>query len=82
MATVEETINAVIVELERSIVIHGDWTDYDRKRMVAAINGEYREFLRASRRNDEKGPHGMITEARQLAVVCIKYLTCRSNAQI
>jgi len=76
-STVEETIQGVIAEMERSIVIHGDWSDYDQKRMASAIVDEFREFLCAFSRGDETGPHGMIIEARQLAVVCIKYLVCR-----
>ena len=76
--TVEQVIEDVITELERSIMIHGNWEGYDRDRMAEAIMGEFKEFLTAWKENDETGEHGMIAEARQLATVCIKYLVCRS----
>lgn len=76
--TVDETIQDVIRELERSIVIHGDWNGYDRDRMIKAICNEFDELMSAWCLEDEAGEHGMIAEARQLAVVCIKYLVCRS----
>ena len=76
--TIDATIQSVITELERSIVIHGDWHNYNRSEMVNAITDEMMEFLDAVIVNDEAGVHGMLAEARQLAVVCIKYLVCRS----
>lgn len=77
--TVDQVIQGVIAELERSIVIHGDWSGYDRDRMAQTIMAEFREFLSAWQVNDETGEHGMIAEARQLATVCIKYLVCREG---
>lgn len=77
--TVEQVIGDLITELERSIIIHGDWSDYDQSQMVVAIMGEANEFFDAVKNSDEVGPHGMIAEARQLAVVCIKYLVSRDQ---
>lgn len=72
--TVEQVIEGVIAELERSITIHGDWRDYDRQAMYKAIRDEFEELQTAWYTGDDTGEHGMMNEARQLAVCCIKFL--------
>lgn len=79
--TVDEVIDAVIVELERSIVLHGDWSDYNRQAMYKAIRDEFEELQTAWYGGDDTGKHGMINEARQLAVCCIKFLICDTDSQ-
>lgn len=72
--TVDQVIEGVIAELERSVAIHGDWSDYDRHAMYRAIRDEFEELQTAWYGGDDTGEHGMINEARQLAVCCIKFL--------
>jgi hypothetical protein len=74
--TVEQVIEGVITELERSITIHGDWSDYSRHDMYRAIRDEFEELQTAWYGGDDTGEHGIINEARQLAVCCIKLLIC------
>lgn len=72
--TVEQVLEGIRTELERSVTIHGDWSDYDCHAMYRAIRGEFEELQTAWYSGDDTGEHGMINEARQLAVCCIKFL--------
>lgn len=74
MATVEQVLHAVRVEVERSTGLYGDWSDYSVDRMVHETMKEVRELLDAHNGNDVAGPHGMIPEGTQVAACLTKML--------
>jgi hypothetical protein len=49
-----------------------DWTGYDGDAMANALVGELMEMGEAESRGDVHGPHGMVREAIQVAVVALR----------
>ena len=76
MTSDDERLNSgirnLLQEYARSIQIHTDWRDYDDERCYTAVEDEFLEFRRAMITGDKDGPHGMVNESLQLAVVALK----------
>lgn len=49
-----------------------DWAGYDGEAMANALVGELMEMGAAEAQGDIHGPHGMIAEAVQVAVVALR----------
>lgn len=71
MKRLEEVIREVIQGVERSVVIHGEWPDYSRWRVLRVVAAEFWEVAWAVILN-RRGAHGMVDELRDLAVVSVK----------
>lgn len=59
-------------QIVMSVIKHGDWSGYSLPRMLWVLWGELFEVVIAVVRRDLHGPHGVVAEAAQVAVVCIK----------
>ncbi len=75
MEGVELAVAEISAGVNRSVVKHGDWSDYSVGRMIWVIGLEFWEVLWAVLRRDIHGPHGVVNELRDLAVTCIKGMT-------
>ena len=62
----------LLSEIDRSMVKHGDWADYDRGKICKAVSEEYQEFICAYIADDVTGQHGQALELLQLACVALK----------
>lgn len=58
--------------VNRSLALHGDWRDYGLSRIGWVVAGELWEVIWAMLRGDIHGEHGVISELRDLAIVCVK----------
>lgn len=65
-------LNAVRVEVDRSIVKHGDWADDTITQMTCRLIDEVQELLLAVNAHDIGGPHGVLVEATQVASCAVK----------
>ncbi|MDD2367035.1 MAG: hypothetical protein PHN84_12805 [Desulfuromonadaceae bacterium] len=78
--TVWEAFDDIIREYNRSVDLHGDWSDYTTEQMMAVIVNELMvEAGDAELRGDLHGPHGVICELSQVAVCCIKAIIVLSG---
>lgn len=59
-------------QIVRSVIKYGDWDGYSLARMLWVLLGELFEVAVAVVRRDLHGPHGVVAEVTQVAVVCIK----------
>lgn len=79
---VNDVIDLIMLERQRSLQIHGHWHAYPVDRMLDVTLEELIEAGEAEIRGDMLGPHGVIAELIQTASCCIKaveVLTARAN---
>ena len=67
--------------LIRSLIKHGHWSGYGLVRMVRVLLAELLEVAWALLRRDLHGPHGVVAEATQVAVVCLKIVHCLTKGE-
>lgn len=70
----DRAFSLVSDELQRSIVRHGDWSNYSVDQMLSVIAAEWIEVGEAEARDDLLGEHGMLSELAQVAACCVKAL--------
>lgn len=71
--THDEALMIVNEEYRKAVEKHGpDYKDNDE--FLCVLTEEFNEVLEAFKHNDINGKHGVITEAAQLAVVCLKMI--------
>ncbi len=64
-------LDKLLAEYRRATAAH-NWDGYTMDQMGQALCGELLEMGEAEGRRDIHGPHGMIAEALQVAVVAIR----------
>lgn len=74
MAEVDRVLSRIRAEIERSVTVHCDWSDYSLDQMVDAIQSEIDEFYEAYACRDVDGSHGMLAEGVQSAGCFVKLL--------
>lgn len=72
-------LHKVRAELERSIELHGDWSDYSPFRMIDVIHTELKEADNAAFEGDYYGKHGVYNELSQVAATAIKGMLVLRN---
>ena len=65
-------LDEVLVRIERSNAIHGDWSEYSATQVFEAVTGEVDEYLEAFIDNRIAGKHGQIDELKDVVTVAIK----------
>lgn len=71
--TVLDVFRLVVKEYQRSVLLHGDWSDYSTDRMMGVIIHELMvEAGEAEKRGDITGEHGLVNELVQVASCCMK----------
>lgn len=74
MVDVDLVLSRIRAEIERSVTVYGDWSDYSLDQMVNAVQSEVDEFYEAYVFRDVDGPHGMLAEGVQSAGCFVKLL--------
>ena len=76
--TLNQIIEKLKMENARSMEIHGKWVDLPKEEQLAAVAGEFDEWLMAVAKHDINGEHGEVVELVHLMNVAarrIMYLT-------
>lgn len=82
MESFEQVIADMRGGVERSVRLHGDWEGYPVWRVLWVVLGEFREVVWAAIRFDLHGPHGVVSELRDLAIVAVKGVTVLSRRRV
>lgn len=72
MPGINRVLTKVVMELDRSITKHGDWSGYEPEDMIEKIGHELMEAEAAAAIGDIEGEHGVYNELSQVAATAIK----------
>jgi hypothetical protein len=66
------SLDEALVRVQRSIGIHGDWSNYTAEQVFDAVAGEFSEYCEAFFDNRIADKHGQIDELKDVMTVCVK----------
>lgn len=69
---IADILSDIASGIEESVIIHGDWSDYQDNDIFAVILEEFAEYREAYLAGVVHGDHGQLDELRDLAIVAIK----------
>jgi len=78
------TLIKLHAKIKNSISKHGEWDDYDLRKMWVKVQDEIKEVLIAEEAGDLHSEHGVASELLDVAVCCVKMsmqITRRHNAK-